>query len=66
MTPRRRSQVERDEATVEIGFALASACFLGAVALAALCLCLHSASRRRSRWCWSRCVDPRRSCPLAS
>ncbi|WP_327350297.1 DUF6332 family protein [Streptomyces sp. NBC_01304] len=36
MTTRRRSQAERDEATVEIGFALVSACFLGAVVFAAI------------------------------
>ncbi|WP_254878789.1 DUF6332 family protein [Streptomyces sp. NA04227] len=30
-TPLRRTQAERDESTVEIGYALLSACFLGAV-----------------------------------
>lgn len=32
----RRSQAERDEITVEIGYALLSACFLGAVVFAVI------------------------------
>ncbi|SHN06241.1 DUF6332 family protein [Actinacidiphila paucisporea] len=36
MPPGTRSQAERDEATVEIGYALLSGCFLGAVAFGAL------------------------------
>ncbi|MGW0853826.1 DUF6332 family protein [Streptomyces sp. NPDC002690] len=36
METRRRSQQDRDEITVEIGYALLSACFLGAVMLAAI------------------------------
>lgn len=32
----RRSQAERDETTVEIGYALLSACFLGGVVFAAV------------------------------
>ncbi|MFF2847797.1 DUF6332 family protein [Streptomyces sp. NPDC058001] len=34
MTTTRRSQAERDEITVEIGYALLSGCFLGAVVFA--------------------------------
>ncbi|MGW1894201.1 DUF6332 family protein [Streptomyces sp. NPDC002004] len=36
MTTRRRSQAERDEIPVEIGYALLSACFLGAVVFATI------------------------------
>ncbi|MDK9497119.1 DUF6332 family protein [Streptomyces katrae] len=36
MTTNRRSQAERDAMTVEIGYALVTACLLGAVAFAAL------------------------------
>ncbi|MEU4728828.1 DUF6332 family protein [Streptomyces sp. NPDC023588] len=36
MTTRRRNQAERDEITVEIGYALLSACFLGAVVFATI------------------------------
>ncbi|MFD3700859.1 DUF6332 family protein [Streptomyces sp. NPDC058646] len=36
MTTLRRSQAERDETTVEIGYALLSACFLAAVVFAAV------------------------------
>ncbi|MER6448746.1 hypothetical protein DEJ51_34210 [Streptomyces venezuelae] len=36
MTTRRRSQAERDELPVEIGYALLSAGFLGAVVFAAI------------------------------
>ncbi|MFE0579827.1 DUF6332 family protein [Streptomyces sp. NPDC058874] len=36
MTTRRRGQAERDAMTVEIGYALLSACFLGAVVFAAI------------------------------
>ncbi|WP_406065964.1 DUF6332 family protein [Streptomyces sp. NBC_01077] len=36
MTTRRRSQAERDEITVEIGYALLSACFLGVVVFATI------------------------------
>ncbi|MCX5232437.1 DUF6332 family protein [Streptomyces sp. NPDC006553] len=36
MTTTRRSQAERDEITVEIGYALLSACFLGAVVFATI------------------------------
>ncbi|WP_406002869.1 DUF6332 family protein [Streptomyces sp. NBC_00829] len=36
MSTRRRSQAERDEITVEIGYALLSACFLGAVVFATI------------------------------
>ncbi|MGW1025917.1 DUF6332 family protein [Streptomyces sp. NPDC002577] len=36
MRTRRRSQAERDEITVEIGYALVSACFLGAVVFATI------------------------------
>ncbi|MFB6717573.1 MULTISPECIES: DUF6332 family protein [unclassified Streptomyces] len=36
MRTRRRSQAERDEITVEIGYALLSACFLGVVVFAAI------------------------------
>ncbi|OEJ30361.1 DUF6332 family protein [Streptomyces subrutilus] len=36
MTTTRRTQAERDEITVEIGYALLSACFLGAVVFATI------------------------------
>ncbi|MEU1090712.1 DUF6332 family protein [Streptomyces sp. NPDC005576] len=36
MTTGRRTQQDRDEITVEIGYALLSACFLGGVVLAAI------------------------------
>jgi uncharacterized Tic20 family protein len=36
MRSERRSQAERDEITVEIGYALLSACFLGAVMFAVI------------------------------
>ncbi|MER5961380.1 DUF6332 family protein [Streptomyces sp. NPDC002057] len=36
MTMRRRSQAERDALTVEMGYALLSACFLGAVMFATI------------------------------
>ncbi|MCX5589232.1 DUF6332 family protein [Streptomyces erythrochromogenes] len=36
MTTRRRSQADRDEMTVEIGYALLSALFLGAVVFATI------------------------------
>ncbi|MEU9233919.1 DUF6332 family protein [Streptomyces subrutilus] len=36
MTTNRRTQAERDEITVEIGYALLSACFLGAVVFATI------------------------------
>ncbi|AZM87284.1 DUF6332 family protein [Streptomyces sp. W1SF4] len=36
MTTRRRTQAERDAMTVEIGYALLTACLLGAVVFAAL------------------------------
>ncbi|WP_030769947.1 DUF6332 family protein, partial [Streptomyces sp. NRRL F-2664] len=36
MTTRRRSQAERDEIPVEIGYALLSACFLGGLVLATI------------------------------
>ncbi|MFF1688026.1 MULTISPECIES: DUF6332 family protein [unclassified Streptomyces] len=36
MATRRRSQTERDAITVEIGYALASACFLGGVVFATI------------------------------
>ncbi|MYY08114.1 hypothetical protein GT204_04150 [Streptomyces sp. SID4919] len=36
MSTERRSQADRDEITIEIGYALASACFLGAVMFATI------------------------------
>ncbi|MFD4240901.1 DUF6332 family protein [Streptomyces sp. NPDC058525] len=36
MTTRRRSQAERDAIPVEIGYALLSACFLGAIVFATI------------------------------
>ncbi|MDQ0605225.1 hypothetical protein QF037_009570 [Streptomyces canus] len=41
MTTRRRTKAERDETTVEIGFTVVSACFLGGLVFAAMIFALN-------------------------